>query len=63
VERKTLGFSGKDGVAPALVNVGTPQSAQWRARLYVAREHQVTDIVDGMAADIDPAEDHKGGAG
>jgi hypothetical protein len=31
--------------------------------LYVAREHQVTDIVDGMAADIDPAEDHKGGAG
>jgi hypothetical protein len=31
--------------------------------LYVAREHQVTDIVDGIAADADPAEDHKGGAG
>jgi hypothetical protein len=31
--------------------------------LYVTREYQVTDIVDGMAADVDPAEDHKGGAG
>jgi hypothetical protein len=31
--------------------------------LYVARKHQVTDIVDGMAADADPAEDHKGGVG
>jgi hypothetical protein len=30
--------------------------------LYVAREYQVTDIVDGMAANADPEEDHEGGA-
>jgi hypothetical protein len=45
-----------------LTEFGRWQDVDLDQALYVAREYQVTDIVDGMAANADPEEDHEGGA-
>jgi hypothetical protein len=54
--RKTLDFPEQDGVAAALLNVGRPQSAQWRARQTMTDMSPTEEVEPQLEPELTPDE-------